>query len=456
MPDKKTSFTFIHTADLHLGRNISVGDKSSSNVDSRYFRLKDELIKRAFQAPLTALKNLVSVAVENKVDFIVIAGDVFDKHTNSGELHTEFYKMLAELSRNKIRVYITLGNHDRMDYTPGDSDLLSDFKNNKLPKGVHVFDDKKSESFEDDLCNVVVHGQSFEEQHVHKALVKDFPKKKNNIFNIGVLHTDCKGSSPNDPERNPYAPTSKSLLSPLNYDYWAFGHIHLRSTPIESMPEVIYSGNPQGLNTKPAEMNEKGCVMVSVNDGKFKHSFIELDDARFLEINLSVTAKDSWGDFKSKVLDKCSDIQWENSRILNLIKLTITGNNSEVKRIISSSIESKKLIRETSSDNLQVIQIDTQDLKGEDVKSSFGIVENLTNQHKNLDKQELLDLIFEKASKEIEKEYQKDFKAGSKETFLAETTSAKDSSDEYEDLVKTAKTVAENILNGIPYGGESL
>ena len=84
--------------------------------------------------------------------------------------------MLAELSRNKIRVYITLGNHDRMNYTPGDSDLLSDFKNNKLPKGVHVFDDKKSESFEDDLCNVVVHGQSFEEQHVHKALVKDFPK----------------------------------------------------------------------------------------------------------------------------------------------------------------------------------------------------------------------------------------------------------------------------------------
>ena len=65
MPDKKTSFTFIHSADLHLGRNISTGDKSSSNIDSRYFRLKDELIKRAFQAPLTALKNLVSVAIEN-------------------------------------------------------------------------------------------------------------------------------------------------------------------------------------------------------------------------------------------------------------------------------------------------------------------------------------------------------------------------------------------------------
>ena len=86
------------------------------NKCKRCFILKDELIKRAFQAPLTALKNLVSVAIKNKVDFIVIAGDVFDTHTNSGELYKEFYKRLGELSRNQIRVYITLGNHDRISF----------------------------------------------------------------------------------------------------------------------------------------------------------------------------------------------------------------------------------------------------------------------------------------------------------------------------------------------------
>ena len=64
--------------------------------------------------------------------------------------------------------------------------------------------------------------------------------------------------------------------------------------------------------------------------------------------------------------------------------------------------------------------------------------------------------ILSDAKRQLEKEHQENFKAGSKETFLAETTSSKDSNDEYEDLVKTAKTVAENILNGIPYGGESL
>jgi hypothetical protein len=203
-------------------------------------------------------------------------------------------------------------------------------------------------------------------------------------------------------------------------------------------------------------MNEKGCVMISINDGEINHSFIELDDARFLEIELSITPKNSWGDFKGKILEKCSDIEWENKSKLNLIKLTISGNNPEVKKIIASSIESKNLIRETSSDNLQIIQINTQNLKGDDTKSSFEIIEELGSQLETIEKQELLSFIFDEASKEIEKEYQKDFKVGSKEAFLAETTSSKDSSDEYEDLVKTAKTVAENILNGIPYGGESL
>ena len=73
MSKKKSSFKFIHVADLHLGRKISVGDKSSKKENSEYFSLIDEdARKTAFEAPLTALENLVKVAIENKVDFIVI------------------------------------------------------------------------------------------------------------------------------------------------------------------------------------------------------------------------------------------------------------------------------------------------------------------------------------------------------------------------------------------------
>ena len=44
----------------------------------------------------------------------------------------------------------------------------------------YLENDKKSESFEDTFCKAVIHGQSFEKQHVHDPLVKSFPKKKNN------------------------------------------------------------------------------------------------------------------------------------------------------------------------------------------------------------------------------------------------------------------------------------
>ena len=67
MSKKKSSFKFIHVADLHLGRKISVGDKSSKKENSEYFSLIDEdARKTAFEAPLTALENLVKVAIENK------------------------------------------------------------------------------------------------------------------------------------------------------------------------------------------------------------------------------------------------------------------------------------------------------------------------------------------------------------------------------------------------------
>ena len=55
----------------------------------------------------------------------------------------------------------------------------------------------------------------------------------------------------------------------------------------------------------------------------------------------------------------------------------------------------RKTLSKTCSDNLQIIQIDTQNLKGVDTQSNFSIVEELGNQLDTLEKEELLNLIFE-------------------------------------------------------------
>jgi exonuclease SbcD len=61
------SFTFLHAADLHLGSPL-IG-----------LTLKDESLARRFaSASRDAFSDLVTRAVELKVAFVVIAGDVYD------------------------------------------------------------------------------------------------------------------------------------------------------------------------------------------------------------------------------------------------------------------------------------------------------------------------------------------------------------------------------------------
>ena len=83
----------LHTADWHLG-------KKSEGRD----RLPEQ--KRALEA-------MVSLCEAQKVDFVAVAGDVFDTYTPSAEAEDLFYLALTELSAGGRRaVFVIAGNHD--------------------------------------------------------------------------------------------------------------------------------------------------------------------------------------------------------------------------------------------------------------------------------------------------------------------------------------------------------
>ena len=465
MPKKKSSFKFIHVADLHLGRKISVGDKSSKKENSEYFSLIDEdARKTAFEAPLTALENLVKAAIENKVDFIVIAGDVFDKHENSGPYFKYFKQKLVELSLENIRVYIAFGNHDRTGYKKGEPDLLSEYKSGDiLPDTVFVFNDSDSETFLDPLCSAAIHGQSYEAQHIHESLVDDFPQRKDKALNIGVIHTNFEGTS--SPDEKGYAPTSLNLVKPLKYDYWALGHIHKRYNPTEDKNNNIeYSGSPHGLDI--TETGKKGCYMVSVEDNKVaKKKFLPLDRARFFEIQLHIESKDTWSKFIQKVQKLCLEQKHLNPEHLCMFDLKVTGKNSEINKNLKSLIQLNDLVTYSrpGSDGSQIIRIlnEVQNTKSTDDNRSLDIVEALVKEYKEFDYDELTDIVFNEAKLNLEIEIQnltkdKNIDGINKKTF--ERHSPIQSLDEQLDIkeiVETAKLIAENILNGKPYGVDS-
>src|SRR5918993_3671354 len=95
------AFSFIHAADLHLDSPL-VG-----------LAEKDETLAAAFrQASRRAFDNLVDTAIEDEVDFVVIAGDLFDGDWRNYETGLVFARGMGQLHRAGIKVFKVRGNHD--------------------------------------------------------------------------------------------------------------------------------------------------------------------------------------------------------------------------------------------------------------------------------------------------------------------------------------------------------
>src|SRR6056297_2864523 len=92
---------FMHTADIHLGRPLSF----SGNPPQ-------ELLDIFNKAGESALKRLVNKSIENMVDFIIIAGDLYDLEARSVKSSRFFLEQCQKLENEDIPVYIISGNHD--------------------------------------------------------------------------------------------------------------------------------------------------------------------------------------------------------------------------------------------------------------------------------------------------------------------------------------------------------
>ena len=164
-----TTFRFIHAADLHLGSPLSG------------LALKDRRIAERFAAAgRDAFTALVDCAIAEAVDFMVIAGDVYDGAWRDNSIGLFFNREIARLSRGGIPVYFLRGNHDAASIVT---------RTIAMPEGVHEFSTRKPETFTIEGLNVALHGQGFAERVAGDNLALAYPPAVPGHFNIGVLHT---------------------------------------------------------------------------------------------------------------------------------------------------------------------------------------------------------------------------------------------------------------------------
>ena len=231
---------FVHAADLHV-------DSPLRGLD----RYEGAPVASLRGATRRALENVVSTCIEERVAFLLLAGDVFDGAWKDYSTGLFFAAQMARLREAAIPVVLVRGNHDAQSTVS---------KALRLPENVRELSSKKPESFGVPGTNVVVHGQSFAQRVTTDDLAARYPARAPGAFNVGLLHTSVDGREGHEP----YAPTSIEVMRGKGYDYWALGHVHAREVLSED-PWIVFPGNLQGRHAR--EVGPKGASIVTVADG---------------------------------------------------------------------------------------------------------------------------------------------------------------------------------------------
>ena len=307
------NFRFVHAADLHL--------------DSPFSGLRtiapDNVTNALRQATFDAYENIIDLCLDERVDALLVAGDVYDGADRSLRAQLRFVDGLRRLDAAGIRSFICHGNHDPLNGWEARLDL---------PESCERFgDDVTGEPvFPDEPERATVFGISYPRREVYENLSPRFRGLPRSRFNIGLIHANVGGN----PNHDPYAPCSVSDLEDTDIDYWALGHVHTREVLREEGPAIVYPGNPQGRH--PNELGSRGVYLVDVDAlGRVSLEFRPVDVIRWARKELDIAGIVS----EQRMLDaifEMADSALEESEGKPVVLRAILNGRGEMNRWLRS------------------------------------------------------------------------------------------------------------------------
>lgn len=279
---------FIHAADIHLGRQFSGLNRSSPSLAQLFLR-----------SGYSAWDRIVARAIDLKVDFMTLGGDIFDASNPSVRPRVAFREGVGRLSQAGIPVYAVLGNHDPLRTFP---DSLR-----SLP-GLYLFGPEPETK--EITPGALIHGVSYESSVEKTNLARKIHRRAGAELAIGLLHADVGGNK----DHGHYAPCTLDDLMAAGMDVWCLGHVHSPSVLLEE-PLILYSGSAQGAHVN--EPGPRGCHVVSIEgSGPASREFLPIAPVRWETVDLDIThcscpedALDSAEEVCSDLVSKLSDLE---------------------------------------------------------------------------------------------------------------------------------------------------
>lgn len=243
---------FLHTADLHLGKRMNEMDLWEDQV--------------------YILRQITEIASAEKVDAVLIAGDIYQKASPSGEAMVLFNDWITELTERGIKVMIVGGNHD-------DHRRIAYFSQLLRRSGVYVADrfegQLQSVALEDEHGALVVHLLPFlrpsavrpffpemeirTTQEAVEAVLAASPMSLGGRH-VLLAHQFVLGAQTSESEEH-----SVGGLDQVSdevfcaFDYVALGHIH--KPQAMGRQTLRYAGSPLAYSFSEAGQEKSVCIV---------------------------------------------------------------------------------------------------------------------------------------------------------------------------------------------------
>lgn len=241
---------FAHLADCHIG---GWRDPKLRNIASQAF------------------EKAVDLCIERNVDFILIAGDLFNTSLPSIDGLKLVVKKLKELKDRNIPVYLIAGSHD---FSPSGKTMLDVLENAGLSinvaKGEEVEGKLRLDFTVDDKTGAKITGllgkRGGLEKSYYEELLRDELEKEEG-YKIFLFHSLLSELKPKELEKADSQPLS---LLPKNFNYYAGGHPHIvKDAKIEGYGTIAYPGPLFPNNFRELEELGNGGFYI-VEDDKVK------------------------------------------------------------------------------------------------------------------------------------------------------------------------------------------
>jgi exonuclease SbcD len=339
------AITFLHAADIHL-------DSPLKGLE----RYENAPVERIRGATRRAFTGLIDLAIEKRVDFVLIAGDLYDGEWRDYNTGLYLVRQLGRLREQQIPVFLIAGNHDAANKMT---------RSLRLPENVRFLDHERPETVLLENQGIVIHGQSFGKAAVLENLAAAYPAPLKGYTNIGLLHTGMGGLDGH--ER--YAPCTLEDLRARGYDYWALGHVHNRQVLCKE-PLIAFSGNVQGRHIR--ETGPKGCQLVTIqSDREFESVFQRLDHVRWERASVDIRELATESDVLGRaadVLDRLLASEPDPDAML-AVRVTLSGPSALHDQLQTdperSVAEIRSLATERGGDRLWIerVELDTAPLR---------------------------------------------------------------------------------------------